>query len=352
MNIGIGIGIYGENGHQVTQEMIDGSCMFLAGIAAADPKKYHPAAVYASLGEMLEDERIGLVSVCSPRRDGQAADIKKILLSGRHVYAEKPCVMSIREMDELTELAKDKGLIFCEMAGTAFEAPYCLAKKAVQEGRIGKVVQICAQKSYPYADWRPQDEGADGGLILQNAVHGLRFVEHVAGCRIKNIMPLETAAGNPLGRGTPQCGNNPQGRDTPQGGGLKMACSLQMELEGGGLATVTANYLNQPSTGVWGYEELKLFGTKGILKTDALTKSVEIYTEEGHCTLSGQSALTGERTQAGQSTHSGHYIQAGQCREELFTRLTRMIVFGEPFPYNTEELMHPTRMALEAKELR
>lgn len=47
------------------------------------------------------------------------------------------------------------------------------------------MVQVIAEKSYPYHERRPRDEDVDGGLILQCGVHAMRFVEHVAGACVR-----------------------------------------------------------------------------------------------------------------------------------------------------------------------
>jgi predicted dehydrogenase len=82
------------------------------------------------------------------------------------------------------------------MAGTAFEQPYLSMRSIVKAGAIGEVVQVFAQKSYPYHDKRPQDEDVDGGSIMQVGIHAMRFIEYVACKRIKTIQAIETKLGN------------------------------------------------------------------------------------------------------------------------------------------------------------
>lgn len=312
----VGIGLYGENGHQVSADMIRQEHAKLIGVCGIRKTSFdQDVKVYQSLEELLSDPRIGLVCVCSPKRSGQAEDIRKIIRQGKHVYAEKPCVMREEDLDEILELAKKYNVIFCEMAGCMFERPYNKAREIVEQGSLGEIVQIFVQKSYPYADFRPQDENVDGGLLLQNAIYGARFVEHIAGVKIRRITnTLETSLGNPLGRG------NPFSR------GLKMAASMQMELENGGIASVIANYLNQPGTKIWGNEELRIFGTKGYLKTNIVDASVDVFAGERHF----------------------HYDSAPE--DSLLSRLIRCIGQQEPFPYEAEYLTHPTRMVIRAKE--
>jgi predicted dehydrogenase len=305
----VGVGLYGDNGHQVTFDMIRQENARLIGVCQCQKTSYESSViVFQTLEDLLSDPKINLVSVCSPMRREQAEDIKKILKNGKHVYAEKPCVMREEDLDEVLLLAEENKVIFCEMAGSMFDQPYNRVKQIVQEQLLGEVVQIFVQKSYPYADFRPQDENIDGGLILQNAIYGARFIEHIAGIRIADMgEALETSLGN------------------PKSGDLIMASTLQMRLENGGIATVIANYLNQPGTKIWGNEELRIFGSKGYLKTNISDASVDLYTEK-------------------EQLHFETVEEPG-----LFHRLVSSIQKKEEFPYTAEYLTHPTRMVLRAK---
>jgi predicted dehydrogenase len=253
----VNVALYGSNGHQIHEALVGHPCARLVGIAEFSREKL-PAVLredeevrsYASLEEVLSDSRVDLVSLCSPRRSGQAEDAIRALRAGKHVYAEKPCAMHEEELDAILRVSKDTRRLFREMAGTAFEQPYFAMRQIVREGRIGTVVQVIAEKSYPYHDGRPQDEDVDGGLIRQCAVHALRFVEHVAGLRVRSLQARQTTAGNRVADG-----------------GLRMAACLMAELEGGALASIAANYLNPRGTGIWGYETLRILGDRGMVES-------------------------------------------------------------------------------------
>ncbi len=313
----IGVGLYGSNGHQV-QELLEKSGLATLVAIAEFPMEKLPAslrepalAIYASLDEMLRDPAVELVSLCSPRRRDQAAETIRCLRAGRHVYAEKPCALDERELDAILAAAKASGRAFHEMAGTALGQPYFAMRELVRAGTIGEIIQVTAEKSYPYHDGRPQDEEIDGGLIAQNAIHALRFVEQVAGVKIRSVRAAETTAGNPV----------------PQGG-LRMASALMLQLENGGLASVTANYLNPRGSGVWGYETLRLFGTRGMMES-----------------LEG-----GRRTRLVVGEEDRGAIDASAPTTDYFESVLRSIVEGAPMPLSLEEELSPTRWAIRARQ--
>jgi predicted dehydrogenase len=253
----VNIAIYGANGHQIHDLLVNRPNARLVGIAEF-PREKLPRALradadirdFVDLADLLADPGVELVSLCSPRRRDQAADAIRALRAGKHVYAEKPCAFDEAELDEILRVAKETGKMFREMAGTAFLQPYFAMREVVHAGQIGRVVQVIAEKSYPFHAGRPQDEDVDGGLIRQCAIHGVRFVEHVAGARLRSIRAMESTASNPV-----------------HGGDLRMAACLMMGLEGGGLASLVANYLNPPGTGLWGYETLRILGDKGLVES-------------------------------------------------------------------------------------
>ncbi|MGE9291414.1 MAG: Gfo/Idh/MocA family protein, partial [Puniceicoccales bacterium] len=214
---------------------------------------------HSSLEDILDDPRVDFISLCSPRRADQAQQAIRALRKGKHVLAEKPCATTEEDLDAILQAATESTATFHEMAGTAFDQPYLAMRKIVLSGQIGEVVQVIAEKSYPYYEGRPQDEEIDGGLIAQNGVHALRFIEHVACTPIVSITATETTLGNPV-----------------EGGGLRMASTLSAILDNGGLGSIACNYLNQPGTGVWGDESLKILGTRGLVESRAGGKSTRL----------------------------------------------------------------------------
>ena len=259
----IGVGIYGLNGHQIHNRLIGHPLARLVATAACDFDRCHRSLAakreiredpdiraYADLDGLLEDRRVDVVSLCSPRRIDQAEDAMRCLRAGKHVYAEKPAAMEESELDRVLATAKACGCEFREMAGTVFAQPYYAARELVMSGALGRIVQVYAQKSYrSRIGDRPQDEAVDGGLILQCGIHAVRMIEHVTGMRTRDVEAFETTAGNP-----------------EPNGGLRFAASMALRLEGGTIASVAANYLC-PTTFHHGQNEhLRVFGANGFLE--------------------------------------------------------------------------------------
>ena len=255
----IRIGLYGTNGHQIQNALVGNPLARLVATCGVSGEKLPPGLnadpsirAHVTYEQLLADPDVDFVSLCSPRRIDQASEAVRAMRAGKHVLAEKPCAMSEGDLDAIIAASRETGKCFHEMAGTAFDQPYHAMREVVRSGRLGEIVQVIAEKSYPYYDERAQDEDLDGGQIMQNGIHALRFVEHVAGTPISSVRAVETTLGNPVA-----------------GGGLRMAASMLLALENGGVASISDNYLNPRGTGIWGYESLKILGTKGLVESRA-----------------------------------------------------------------------------------
>lgn len=314
----LGIGLHGNNGHQIFNLLKDNpqaELVAVSGVPAGTltnlAEQFPGVHCYDTLEEMLEDKAVKLVSLCSPVRQHQAREALLCMYEGKHVYAEKPCALALEELDNLMETARRYGVHFHEMDGTTFTEPYRTMKEIVHSGQLGEIVQVLAQKSYPYYSARPQDEAIDGGLLCQVGIHAIRMIENVACCKILEIAATETRLGNP---------------DTK--GGLNMAASYIMRLEGGAIATAIANYLNQPGFGLWGNETLRIFGTKGFVEA-----------------VDG-----GSRTRL---VIEGEDLGALTIRDQArdhFDLIVDSILGNSAVPMSMEEELHATRAILKAKE--
>ena len=313
------IGLYGINGHQIHRRLMDhphGRLVAVAGMR--NPEKIpgvmeSNARIYDTLEELLRDPEVELVSLCSPRRADQGKDAIACLRAGKHVYAEKPGALSEAELDEILSVAAERGMEFHEMTDTIYREPYWTMRSLVRSGKLGKVVQVYVQKSYPLRPWlRPQDEETDGGLIRWVGIHAIRFLEHITGERVKDVKMFQTHLGNKT-----------------EDSGLFTASSWAMTLENGGVASMCANYLNPKSFPTWGNEAVRVFGTEGMIEiTDGATHS---------------------HWYDGMVDRGPIDFSESDCRDYLDLYLEHLR-FGTPMPMTLEEELHPLRVVIRAFE--
>ncbi len=313
----IGLALWGINGHQIQNTFFSHQDVELIGYgeipAENMPEQYRECKKYNSFDELLKDDQVDMVSLCSAYRSQQAAQAILAMRAGKHVYAEKPCALAEKDIDELIAVSKETGKLFREMAGSGYEQPYYAMHGIVQGGSVGEVVQVFAQKSYPWHANRPQDENIDGGLTCQVAIHAVRMVTQVTNFKVKEVLQcVETKNGNPVA-----------------GGECRTASSMTVKLENGAIATIIANYLNQTGFGSWGNEALRVFGTKGMVEaTDGGTKS---------------RLVIGDKDMGSLDASSPQY--------NWYHLFVDAINGKDNFPMSVADELHPTRVVIRAKGL-
>lgn len=251
----IRIGLYGTNGHQLPLK----PCARAEVVAVADYARDVPdeVRVYESLDDLLHDDAVDLVSLCSARRIDQAEHAIRCLEAGKHVLAEKPCAFDVDTLERILETSRRTGRAFREMAATELTPQVQAIRRLVDQGVLGEIVHVQAHKSYPWHARRPQDIAVDGGLVRQVGIHAVRLIHGGSGLRIATIRGLSTGLGN------------------PGQGGIQMAAAFALELTNGGVGSINLNYLNPPNFGrrtdadrpIWGNDQLRVFGTRGMVET-------------------------------------------------------------------------------------
>ena len=261
------IGCHGLNGHQILGAFGHLKRARLVAVSGLDDEQYKdlcdkqsavmkPARRYATLAEMLGDEDVDAVSLCSPRRDQQSADLIAAVRADKHVLAEKPLATTLDQLDELESVVRGADVKVVAMLGMSYYPLIRQMADAVRGGRIGEVVHVYAMKSYPYHDGRPQDRGVDGGLVCQAGVHAVDMIRAVTGLEVTEVFAWDTMVGN------------------PEPGQLQMAGSVAMRFSNGAVGLLAVNYLNPKKMGFWGNDQLRVHGTCGMIEgVDGLTRA-------------------------------------------------------------------------------
>lgn len=317
----LNVGLYGQRGHQLSTVLYDNGFAQICAVCALSEEFTeeirkncnNEIKVYSTLSEMINDENIDLISLCSPDRSRQAQDAIMCLKGGKHVYAEKPAALSEKELDLVLETARECNREFHEMADSVYTEPYWSARKIVRSGKLGHIVQVYVQKSYPMnPHTRPQDETTDGGLVRQAGIHAIRFLEHITGIEVKDVKVCQTHLGNIY-----------------PDKGLYTASSWMMTLENGGVASACVNYLNPKGFGKWGNESIRIFGTEGMLEITDGGKHTHFYTQE---------------------SDEGEIDTKNSDCPEFFSLIAQHITEGTPLPMSEEEELHPLRVVIRAFE--
>jgi predicted dehydrogenase len=148
---------------------------------------------------LLTRDDIDLVDVCTPG-DSHAEIAIAALEAGKHVLCEKPLANTVAEAQAMTaaaERAAANGVL--AMVGFTYRRvpAIALAKRLVDEGRIGDVRHVRAQYLQDWiADpaapmsWRLEKDKAGSGALGDIGAHVIDLTQHVTGDRIVDVNGL------------------------------------------------------------------------------------------------------------------------------------------------------------------
>lgn len=98
-------------------------------------------AAFDSVQSMLADQRIDVVHVLTPP-DRHYSLAKLVLQAGSNVFFEKPMCTSVREADELLEMANANGLVIGVNHNFLFSSAYQILRDAIHAGALGPLDYI------------------------------------------------------------------------------------------------------------------------------------------------------------------------------------------------------------------
>ncbi len=148
--------------------------------------------VYADYEEFLNDKNTDVVTIASISgyHANQAIDC---LNHDKHVLIEKPMALSIEDADKIIKLGKEKNKKVCVSHQNRFVPAVQRLRRAVEEGRFGKIVHGSARtlwarddNYYRQASWRGTKE-LDGGTLMNQCIHNIDLLQWMMGGEVERI---------------------------------------------------------------------------------------------------------------------------------------------------------------------
>lgn len=187
----IGLGVIAET-HIVAINNND-NCRFIGafdmvpGKAKAFCEKHGMGTPYEDLESFLSNPELEVVTIATPsgyHLDPALAAIEH----GKHVIIEKPMEITPERSQKILDAAKAKGVIATGVFQSRFyEAPQ-LIKKAIEEGRFGRLTMVDAQvkwfRTQQYYDsgaWRGTWKVDGGGALMNQSIHAIDLLQWFVG---------------------------------------------------------------------------------------------------------------------------------------------------------------------------
>ncbi len=186
----IGAGMIGHFHAKAITAMTGGelhSVFDLRGEAAEKLAAEYAAKAFSDIDDFLADPELEIVTVGTPSGAHLEPSLAA-LNAGKHVICEKPLEITTERIDQLIAAAEKNGKTIAAVLNRRFHPGMTAFKKAVDEGRFGKLTSASAyvkwyrdQAYYDSAGWRGTWALDGGGALMNQSIHTVDALLHLAG---------------------------------------------------------------------------------------------------------------------------------------------------------------------------
>jgi predicted dehydrogenase len=274
-------------------------------------KQNRGAQGYPDWRQLLEHALLDVVCLCDAN-DLHAEQIIECAKRNIDIVTEKPLALNLEDLARVkAALAKSKSQLTMLLT-MRHESKYAAVRRLIQEGAIGEVAQVTAQKSYRLEKrpaWFKQAKRL-GGMIPYIGIHPVDLIRWTVGLDFQSIAAVEGRAGAfpELGEGNNQA-------------------SLLAELSNGASATIRLDYLRPSTTATHGDDCLRIAGSKGILETRGDVATISFMSSDKE-----PQAIQPEKP------------------TNLFVEFLSALDAGKPLPIPTEDCLRATEIVLLARQ--
>lgn len=227
-------------------------------------------ALYTSLDDMLADDEVQVVDICTPN-DMHHDQALATLRAQKGLYLEKPLAETLAKAAELRDAVGRDAVAQCALM-LRFRPDVARLKDLVQGGAIGEVIHFRGcffHGTYLTADrptsWRQQFARSGGGAIMDLGVHILDMMRWVLGEAASVKATAKTVFAK---RYTDESKTQTVPNDTDE-----YLCAM-FQMQSGAVGTIEASRVSHSAKSD---KVLEIFGTKGSLCLDWDDNSTSLY---------------------------------------------------------------------------
>jgi predicted dehydrogenase len=157
----------------------------LSAVSDIDPKltekisEENKVPAFTDYEKLLESNLVDAVLIATPHYFHPEIGIAA-MERGLHCLSEKPIAVSVDAADKFVEAARKNNRVFAVMYQYRTLPEVRLARKIIQSGRLGQIRRTCmiepnyrTQAYYDSAGWRATWKGEGGGVLINQAPHGI-----------------------------------------------------------------------------------------------------------------------------------------------------------------------------------
>ncbi len=232
--------------------------------------KWKIPAAYKDYNEMLQKEKLDLVSVCLPNsmhHDCAIAAAK----AGCHVFCEKPLATTVADAREVVDVCAKQGVKLFYGEDWCFAPPLKKLIEIINEGAIGRMLYVKAKECHngTHSPFAKAKQTCGGGCLIHLAIHPIGWILHLLGDSGANKV-VEVFADCNKGESDNFVHKDNGGEDFSMG---------MMKFANGERAFVEGNYIT-----VGGMDDkVEVYGSEGNVKADMTFGScLNVYSRPGY----------------------------------------------------------------------
>lgn len=145
--------------------------------ARIQAEKHFIPHVYNDYHEMLENDSIDIVIICTPNFLHAPVAIDA-LKAGKHVLTEKPMTIDVESAKKMKRIANQNGKILMVAQNNRFHGETLLLKRLIQQKKLGEIYHVktawIRRNGIPgWGSWFTQKHLSGGGSLIDIGVHML-----------------------------------------------------------------------------------------------------------------------------------------------------------------------------------
>lgn len=217
--------------------------------------KWNARRAYDAAESLLADPEIDAVYIASPvflhaQQARAAAD------AGKHILIEKPLAMTSDEGGEVVSYCESRGVQIAAGLMMRFGSYVQAMKRAIADGKIGRVVSGYSQFTCWYPDmpgnWRQSKRNGGGGAMMDMGVHCIDLMQYVTGSKVRQVAAFHDTLTFHYE--------------------VEDASMVMLRLENGAQCVVQSNFNIPDDAAKW---RLEFFGDQGRLMGDGVIGQVD-----------------------------------------------------------------------------
>lgn len=147
----------------------------------------HNCKAYKTVEELLADKDVEIVNICTP--SGLHAELAiKAANAKKHIIVEKPMAITEEQVEAVIKAVEDNGVKVEVVTQLRFTEAVQKIKKAIDEGRLGKILladyrmkYYRSPEYYAQGGWRGTWKMDGGGAMMNQGIHGIDLIQYLVG---------------------------------------------------------------------------------------------------------------------------------------------------------------------------